>query len=97
MENCNVLRKPPVPADVGCVGLLCCLTENQAAAVPMACCIGAALSHLMGAHTELISSRPQQKQGSRKDYMITKLSISLSFDIISLKYRNKFVGKPILR
>jgi len=60
-------RKYPVTSDVSCVGLVCCLAERWAVVAPTACCIGVALLHLMGMQTELVSSRPLEKQGTRKD------------------------------
>lgn len=97
-----MLRKYLVTSDVSCVGLVCCLAEKWAVVAPTACRTGVALLHLMGAHTELVSSRPLQKQGSRKDYGITMLSVSCCllttlFHEISVKSKNKFVGKPVLR
>lgn len=94
-----MLRKYPALSVVSCVGLVCCLAEKWTVVPAAACCIGLALLHVMAAHTELVSSRPLQKQRSRKDRGLTMLSVSCCvlttlFHEISVKSKNKFVGKP---
>lgn len=91
-----------ITLDVSCVGLVCSLVEKWAVVALIAFCIGVALLHLTDAHTELVSNRCLQKQGSRKDYGIIMLSVSSCplttlFHEISGKSTIKFVGKPVLR